>query len=301
MDNFLQGNTPKLKNGFKPLCFENISEGRSASAGSSDSIQSEMHHFKPIKVVPRTPPKQHPDGKIVEINLTKVPPVKMLNTINIYESFNSGKITASNKKIHSPYSAFIGKSLPSQGDSHESPCKRLRFTSDEPESGVLKEITLGENSDSNSMSTSDADLKSQDEIRKRRNSPVLLPKPSNSIKKQNFFLPPDIFKFKKIENDSAEENENEEFDTQDYLAPDSNVEEKLIEEQKRIEQLILQEKQDRELALKLSREWGRKYELRNKPKTRQTPAKKKTPKGFENKKVQQTLIDSLVTKRRNGK
>lgn len=271
MDIFIKGNF-KLRNGFNKSAPE-----RSGSAGSSDSIQSEMHHFKPIKIVPRTPPKQYPDGKVIEVNLTKVTPLKVLNSINAYEGITNLNIP---KKIHSPYSAFIGKKMPCQSDNvHESPCKRLRFT-DEPESGVLKEITLGENSDSNSQ---DDSAKSQDDNKKRRSSPT----------KKN--VPPDLFN--NFKNDS---NENEEFETQDYLTPDSNIEEKLIEEQKRIEQLILQEKADRELALKLSREWGRKYELRKKPKPKpkQTPLKK-TP--FENKKVQQTLIDSLVTKRKTRK
>lgn len=278
MDIFIKGNF-RLRNGFNKPYTEKAPE-RSASAGSSDSIQSEMHHFKPIKIVPRTPPKQRPDGKVVEVNVTKVTPLKVLNAINTYEGLTNFNVP---KKIHSPYSAFIGKKLPCQNDTVlESPCKRLRFT-EEPESGVLKEITLGENSDSNSQEDSKTQ---EDNSNKKRRSPT-----------KKTVVPPDIFN--SFKNDS---NENEEFETQDYLSPDSNIEEKLIEDQKRIEQLILQEKADRELALKLSREWGRTYELRQKPKPKpkpkQTPIKKSS---FESKKVQQTLIESLVTKRKTRK
>ncbi|XP_063224553.1 E3 ubiquitin-protein ligase RNF169-like [Bacillus rossius redtenbacheri] len=44
---------------------------RCASDASTDSIHQEMHHFKPIRAVPRTPPKRMPDGRVVEPKLIK--------------------------------------------------------------------------------------------------------------------------------------------------------------------------------------------------------------------------------------
>lgn len=295
MDNFLKAGaeTLKQKNGFiKQLPLEVSIENRRGSSSSSGSIQSEMHHFKPIKIAPRTPPKQYPDGKVVEIRLTKVTPLKTPAASEPPELCLPGKITIENKKLHSPYSAFKGKAMPCvESDSYESPRKRIRFSSDETETGVLKEITLGENSDSNSMSTSDVDLKIHEEKK--------VAKQSNSHKKtsQNNFNVPSkkLFNLDQSDGNSTEGIENDQFDTQDYLSPEPVLEEKLVEEQRRIEQLILQEKADRELALKLSREWERRYELRKKPKS---AANTRSSIGFNNKKMQQTLLDAVVTKRK---
>lgn len=277
MDNFLKGK----KNGVRLQSQEQFTT-RSTSSDSTDSIQSEMHHFKPIKVVPRTPPKRYPDGKVLEIAVTKVKPLKLLNSQR--HAFHGTKKLTESKKIHSPYSAFIGKVMTCPS-TEESPRKRMRACQDELD--VLKEITLGENSDSNSMGAADL----QGEKKKR-----ISPKSSHILKKNvqnNFMLPPKLFHFESAEEES-ENSDLPQFETQDYLNPEPGLEAELIEEQRRIEQLILQEKADRELALKLSKEWEGRYELRKKTNQKQVTVKRKA-KVHENKKLQQTLIETLVT------
>ncbi|KAL2721595.1 kinesin-related protein 4-like [Vespula maculifrons] len=49
--------------------------GSAESAGSHDSINQEIHHFKPIKAMPRTPFKMSIDGKQIEPKLVRVIPV----------------------------------------------------------------------------------------------------------------------------------------------------------------------------------------------------------------------------------
>ncbi|KAI4494553.1 hypothetical protein M0804_000754 [Polistes exclamans] len=49
--------------------------GSAESAGSHDSINQEIHHFKPIKAMPRTPFKMSIDGKQIEPRLVRVIPV----------------------------------------------------------------------------------------------------------------------------------------------------------------------------------------------------------------------------------
>ncbi|XP_017882047.1 uncharacterized protein LOC108626104 [Ceratina calcarata] len=49
--------------------------GSAESAGSHDSINQEIHHFKPIKAMPRTPLKISSDGKQIDPKLIRVVPV----------------------------------------------------------------------------------------------------------------------------------------------------------------------------------------------------------------------------------
>ncbi|KAI4494356.1 hypothetical protein M0802_009039 [Mischocyttarus mexicanus] len=49
--------------------------GSAESAGSHDSINQEIHHFKPIKAMPRTPFKMSIDGKQIEPKLIRVTPI----------------------------------------------------------------------------------------------------------------------------------------------------------------------------------------------------------------------------------
>ncbi|XP_012284978.1 titin homolog [Orussus abietinus] len=49
--------------------------GSAESAGSHDSINQEIHHFKPIKAMPRTPLKMSPDGKQIDPKLIRVIPL----------------------------------------------------------------------------------------------------------------------------------------------------------------------------------------------------------------------------------
>nr|CAD7443805.1 unnamed protein product [Timema bartmani] len=56
------------------------------STCSNDSINQEMHHFKPIRTAPRTPPKRLPDGKVLEPKLIKATPI---NLNQVYDSADS--------------------------------------------------------------------------------------------------------------------------------------------------------------------------------------------------------------------
>ncbi|XP_043255229.1 E3 ubiquitin-protein ligase RNF169-like [Colletes gigas] len=49
--------------------------GSAESAGSHDSINQEIHHFKPIKAMPRTPLKTSTDGRQIDPKLIRVVPV----------------------------------------------------------------------------------------------------------------------------------------------------------------------------------------------------------------------------------
>ncbi|XP_034935204.1 uncharacterized protein [Chelonus insularis] len=53
------------------------------SAGSHDSINPEIHHFKPIKALPRTPLKVSQDGRQIDMMVIRVMPVlkKILNPV----------------------------------------------------------------------------------------------------------------------------------------------------------------------------------------------------------------------------
>ncbi|XP_076662246.1 uncharacterized protein LOC143365710 [Halictus rubicundus] len=57
--------------------------GSAESAGSHDSINQEIHHFKPIKAMPRTPLKMSTDGRQIDPKLIRVVPVlkRMSNVI----------------------------------------------------------------------------------------------------------------------------------------------------------------------------------------------------------------------------
>lgn len=57
--------------------------GSAESSGSHDSINQEIHHFKPIKTVPRTKLKVSSDGKQIDPKLIRVIPVlkKVSNTV----------------------------------------------------------------------------------------------------------------------------------------------------------------------------------------------------------------------------
>ncbi|KAK7873433.1 hypothetical protein R5R35_000216 [Gryllus longicercus] len=61
------------------------------STGSQDSITQEMLHFKPIKVVPRTPPKRLPgalfaDGQVVEPRIVKATPLNLNRAFEVLEA-----------------------------------------------------------------------------------------------------------------------------------------------------------------------------------------------------------------------
>ncbi|XP_046990528.1 E3 ubiquitin-protein ligase RNF169-like [Schistocerca americana] len=60
-------NTKDSKCKMKPFGREKRSRSRSSdSIDSEDSIKQELVHFKPIRIVPRTPPKKMPDGRVFE-------------------------------------------------------------------------------------------------------------------------------------------------------------------------------------------------------------------------------------------
>ncbi|KAK2579671.1 hypothetical protein KPH14_011594 [Odynerus spinipes] len=80
--------------------------GSAESAGSHDSINQEIHHFKPIKAMPRTPFKMSIDGKQIEPKLVRVMPVlkRMSNAVPKAPSPNHLK-----RIIGCSWSAFRGK------------------------------------------------------------------------------------------------------------------------------------------------------------------------------------------------
>ncbi|KAJ9579626.1 hypothetical protein L9F63_004705, partial [Diploptera punctata] len=62
---------------------EKFRSASNISTGSHDSINQEMHHFKPIKSVPRTPPKKLSDARVLVPMVVKAVPV---NLNPLYES-----------------------------------------------------------------------------------------------------------------------------------------------------------------------------------------------------------------------
>ncbi|XP_069701938.1 E3 ubiquitin-protein ligase RNF169-like isoform X2 [Periplaneta americana] len=69
---------------------EKVRSTSDMSTGSHDSINQEMHHFKPIKSVPRTPPKKLPDGRVLVPMVVKAVP---MNLSAAYETLNESNET----------------------------------------------------------------------------------------------------------------------------------------------------------------------------------------------------------------
>ncbi|KAL7302510.1 hypothetical protein TKK_0005152 [Trichogramma kaykai] len=71
-------NSKKKKLGVEIVTTEESKEriGSAESAGSHDSINQEIHHFKPIRALPRTPLKHASDGRQIEPKLIRVVPIK---------------------------------------------------------------------------------------------------------------------------------------------------------------------------------------------------------------------------------
>lgn len=259
----------------KPLKTDGVSKvkdesTRSNSCNSNDSIHLEINLFKPIKTVLRTPPKRCPDGKLKEVNLTKVTPLKLtFNNLNTNYSLRS---SLGIKNIHSSNSAFVDANTTQNVEDYmPSQCKYPKLTNKDSES-VLKDITTGENSDNNFVSLTEST--------------------KNKFLPENTTVPPSNHFFNRTEN-----GENNNFETQDYLNPDSGISDKIIQEQLRIEQIILQEKKDKELALRLKEEWE--SEAR-KPQTRSMLANsvKKKKISLKDGKTQKTLEESISNKRK---
>ncbi|KAK6632319.1 hypothetical protein RUM44_007360 [Polyplax serrata] len=251
------------------------SNEKDTSSESTDSFSLELNFFKPIKKVLRTPPKRYPDGRIQEINLTRVTPKKLPFVDSTKSSLELG--ATEGKRIHSSNSAFVDANCytkPSTEEVESSP-KRLKFSQDEPDMGILKDITMGENNDSNSASVPQNDACKKKTVKHMQDNYVT-----------------------KYINARHENGENDSFETQDYLCPSPTIEDKLIEEQRRIEQIILQERKDRELAIKLSQEWE--SETIRKPQTRsmQADSVKNKRNGFKNIKNQKTLVESGIFSKR---
>ncbi|XP_015123721.1 uncharacterized protein LOC107045842 isoform X2 [Diachasma alloeum] len=78
--------------------------GRAESAGSHDSINQEIHHFKPIRAMPRTPLRFSEDGRQIDPKLIRVVP--------IFERVSNAPPkppTPSKRIIGCSWSAFRGK------------------------------------------------------------------------------------------------------------------------------------------------------------------------------------------------
>ncbi|XP_066581863.1 E3 ubiquitin-protein ligase rnf168-like isoform X2 [Prorops nasuta] len=80
--------------------------GSAESAGSHDSINQEIHHFKPIKAMPRTPLKISSDGRQIDPKLIRVVPImkRVFNPVP-----KSLSVTHVKKMIGCSWSAFRGK------------------------------------------------------------------------------------------------------------------------------------------------------------------------------------------------
>ncbi|XP_071440351.1 E3 ubiquitin-protein ligase RNF169-like [Hetaerina americana] len=101
------GSTDNVKGFLKHELIADGEKGRSLSslsAGSCDSINQEMHHFKPIKVAPRTPPKQMPDGRVIEPKLVKITPMHLSpcvddksGRISLHKYLTSGEVNLTSK------------------------------------------------------------------------------------------------------------------------------------------------------------------------------------------------------------
>lgn len=293
MDDFLKNlsNLNKRQSYRKSLSKETEDENEGVtSPDSTDSLRLEMNLFKPIKKVLRTPPKRYPDGRIREINLTKVTPLKLSFSNFIQSSTSDSNIIEGTKNIPSINSAFVDANSYQKYEEEEidSSPKRLKLSTDESDIGILKDITLGENNDSNSVSTAQSDSTEKKSATKQ------IQENNNHHHHHHHHLPhhhlfPSLGKY---HTGRKEDGENKSFQTQDYLNPSPTIEEKLIEEQRRIEQIILQEKKDRELALKLSQEWE--SETIRKPQTRSmiTGAVKQRKTNLKTPKSQKTLFES---------
>lgn len=175
----------------------------------------------------------------MEHTVKKITPVKLF----VDNTMTRDIRVTENRSIQSMFSAFRGR-IPDPDDACETPKKKAKMIGNEaPDSGVLKEINLDENSDSNSVGKCESDGKTQEELR--------IPKFDSSLLGE----------------------ENLSFD---------------LEEQQKLEERILQEKTDRELALRLSREWGQTYELRP----------PRLPRSCRAGARQTTLLETVVTRRK---
>lgn len=74
------------------------------SAGSHDSINPEIHHFKPIKILPRTPLKLMPDGRQIDPKIVRVVPVLKRIGNPVFRAPSVGHF----RRIGCTWSAFKG-------------------------------------------------------------------------------------------------------------------------------------------------------------------------------------------------
>ena len=255
MDGFLIGlsSASEVQDQNQPLLKNYRKENQENSDTESlENLKMKNNLFKPINTVTTTPPKQFTNGQITDTNLRKVTPLKLNFTKNQSSSSDINIIQSNN--IPSSPSAFVETT---QNTEKEYKCssKRIKLSENEFTNGdVLKSITI------NNKNDIDEKLSPEQDILKINDK--------TNVINENLLL------FEKEEFNEKNE-ENDLFETQDYLSINPKIENKLIEEQKRIEEIIMQEKKDRELALKLSQEWE--IEIK-KPLTRSMVTKSSTRK-----------------------
>ncbi|EEB17380.1 hypothetical protein Phum_PHUM463370 [Pediculus humanus corporis] len=222
MDGFLIGlssasevqnqNTPLLKN-YRKENQEN------SDTESLENLKMKNNLFKPISTVTTTPPKQFTNGQITDTNLRKVTPLKLNFTKNQSSSSDINIIQSNN--IPSSPSAFV-ETIQNTEKEYKCSSKRIKLSEDEFTNGdVLKSITI------NNKNDIDEKLSPEQDILKINDK--------TNIINENLLL------FEKEEFNEKNE-ENDLFETQDYLSFNPKIENKLIEEQKRIEEIIMQKK-----------------------------------------------------------
>ncbi|XP_051158040.1 E3 ubiquitin-protein ligase RNF169-like [Leptopilina boulardi] len=116
----------KKKNVEVEICVTTVTDdsriGSAESAGSHDSINQEIHHFKPIKAMPRTALRTTRDGRQIDTKLIRVVPIlkRVSNFVPKTPSLSSFKRIPS-----CSWSAFKGKIKDSKSSSMPSKIENL--------------------------------------------------------------------------------------------------------------------------------------------------------------------------------
>ncbi|XP_043467141.1 E3 ubiquitin-protein ligase RNF169-like [Leptopilina heterotoma] len=119
----------KKKNVEVEICVTTVTDdsriGSAESAGSHDSINQEIHHFKPIKAMPRTALRTTRDGRQIDTKLVRVVPI-LKRVTNLVPK--SPSLTRFKRIPSCSWSAFKGKIKDSKSSSVLSKIENLEST-----------------------------------------------------------------------------------------------------------------------------------------------------------------------------
>ncbi|XP_074109394.1 uncharacterized protein LOC141534145 isoform X1 [Cotesia typhae] len=124
------------------------------SAGSHDSINPEIHHFKPIKILPRTPLKLMPDGRQIDPKIVRVVPVLKRIGNPVFRAPSVGHF----RRIGCTWSAFKGRirqeaRIINTSPTWKSPQNSTELNQNQSKTQSLSQVSTESNSPKQNLST----------------------------------------------------------------------------------------------------------------------------------------------------